>query len=79
MSHLDPHSVYIPPSTLKEVNEDLLGNFEGIGVEFNIFTDTVNIVHVLPEGPSEKAGLQVGDKIIKVNDEQCCWHIYFIR
>ena len=42
MSHLDPHSIYIPPSHLQEVNEDLLGNFEGIGVEFNIFSDTVS-------------------------------------
>ena len=69
MSHLDPHSIYIPPSHLQEVNEDLLGNFEGIGVEFNIFSDTVHIVHVLADGPSDKAGVQVGDKIIKVNNE----------
>ena len=69
MSHLDPHSVYIPPSHLQEVNEDLMGNFEGIGVEFNIFSDTVHIVHVLANGPSDKAGVQVGDKIIGVNNE----------
>ena len=69
MAHLDPHSIYIPPSSLQEVNEDLAGNFEGIGVEFNIFSDTVNIVHVITDGPSDKAGLQVGDKIIKVNNE----------
>ncbi|HKC35106.1 MAG TPA: PDZ domain-containing protein, partial [Chitinophagaceae bacterium] len=69
MSHLDPHSIYIPPSNLQEVNEDLAGNFEGIGVEFNIFSDTVHIVHVIANGPSDKAGLQVGDKIIKVNNE----------
>jgi len=69
MGHLDPHSIYIPPSNLQEVNEDLAGNFEGIGVEFNIFSDTVHIVHVIADGPSDKAGLQVGDKIIKVNNE----------
>ena len=69
MSHLDPHSIFIPASNLQEVNEDLLGNFDGIGVEFNIFSDTVHIVHVLANGPSDKAGLQVGDKIIKVNNE----------
>jgi carboxyl-terminal processing protease len=68
MNELDPHSVYLPPVDLKEANEDLAGNFQGIGVEFNIFSDTVNIVYVMPEGPSEKAGLQIGDKIIKVND-----------
>ncbi|TMI87333.1 MAG: S41 family peptidase, partial [Bacteroidetes bacterium] len=69
MSHLDPHSIYIPASHLQEVNEDLIGNFEGIGVEFNIFSDTVHIVHVLADGPSDKAGVLVGDKIIKVNNE----------
>jgi carboxyl-terminal processing protease len=69
MTELDPHSVYFPPVELKEVNEDLAGRFEGIGVEFNIFRDTVNIVYVVPEGPSDKAGLQIGDKILKVNDK----------
>ncbi len=69
MDHLDPHSIYIPASSLQAVNEDLLGNFEGIGVEFNIFSDTVHIVHVLANGPSDKAGVQIGDKIIRVNNE----------
>ena len=68
MNELDPHSVYFPPVELKEANEDLAGNFEGIGVEFNVFDDTVNIVYVIPDGPSDKAGLQIGDKLIKVND-----------
>ncbi|MGC4036239.1 MAG: S41 family peptidase [Chitinophagaceae bacterium] len=68
VSELDPHSVYIPPSNLQEVNDDIMGRFEGIGVEFNMFSDTVNIVYVIPNGPSDKAGLQVGDKIVKVND-----------
>ncbi len=67
MTHLDPHSVYLPPVELQEANEDLAGNFEGIGVEFNIFSDTVNVVYVNPNGPSDKAGLMIGDKIIKVN------------
>jgi carboxyl-terminal processing protease len=69
MSRLDPHSRYIPPSHLQSENEDLAGNFDGIGVEFNLISDTVHIVHVLEGGPSDKAGLQVGDKIIKVNGE----------
>lgn len=69
MNQLDPHSVYIPASSLKGANEDLAGNFEGIGVEFNIFRDTVNIVYVIPGGPSEKAGLQIGDKILKVDNK----------
>lgn len=68
MSELDPHSVYFPPVELKAVNEDLAGNFDGIGVEFNIFSDTVNVVYVVPGGPSDQAGLQIGDKIISVND-----------
>lgn len=68
MNELDPHSVYIPASGLGQANEDIIGNFEGIGVEFNIFSDTVNVLHVVANGPSDKAGLQVGDRIIKVND-----------
>jgi carboxyl-terminal processing protease len=51
MSGLDPHSVYIPASSLNDVNDDIAGNFEGIGVEFNIFSDTVNVLYVVPEGP----------------------------
>ena len=66
---LDPHSVYIPASNLKEVNEDIMGNFEGIGVEFNIFYDTVHILYVNPNGPGDKGGLKVADRIIKVNDQ----------
>jgi carboxyl-terminal processing protease len=69
MNGLDPHSVYIPASSLKEVNDDIAGNFEGIGVEFNIFYDTVHVLYVLPNGPSDKAGLKVADRIIKVNNE----------
>src|SRR5688572_18975852 len=68
MNELDPHSVYFPPVELKEVNEDLAGIFDGIGVEFNVFNDTVNVVYVIPDGPSDQAGLQIGDKIIVVDD-----------
>jgi len=68
LSHLDPHSLYIPPADLTEVNEDLQGNFEGIGVEFQIFDDTVNVMNVLAGGPSDKAGLKVGDKFVRVDD-----------
>ena len=68
LAHLDPHSVYIPASNLEEINEDLQGNFEGIGVEFNIINDTVHVTNVLPNGPSDKAGLQVGDKFLLVGD-----------
>lgn len=68
MNNLDPHSVYIPASGVGEANEDLIGNFEGIGVEFNIFSDTVHILYVIPNGPGDKSGLQIGDKLLKVNE-----------
>lgn len=66
LDKLDPHSIYIPPVELEEVNEDLQGNFQGIGVEYHIFHDTVNVVNVLQNGPSEKAGLLAGDQFLKV-------------
>jgi carboxyl-terminal processing protease len=68
VNHLDPHSVYIPATDVSEENESLVGNFQGIGVEFNIFSDTVNVIYVIPDGPSDNAGLQIGDKILKVDD-----------
>ena len=68
LSRLDPHSVFLPVQELKQVNEDLEGQFYGIGIEFNIINDTVNVVNVLQKGPAEKAGLLIGDQIIKVGD-----------
>jgi carboxyl-terminal processing protease len=68
LENLDPHSVYIPASELAGVNEDLAGKFQGIGVEFNIFDDTVHILTVLPGGPSARAGIEPGDRIVKVGD-----------
>ncbi|MCU0376971.1 MAG: S41 family peptidase [Bacteroidales bacterium] len=65
---LDPHSVYIPARDLAEANEPLQGNFDGIGVSFNMITDTVLIISTIPGGPSEKAGIMAGDKIIYVGD-----------
>lgn len=65
---LDPHSVFLPASVLKSANEDLQGIFYGIGIEFNIINDTTTVINVLPGSPSFKAGLQIGDQIIKVND-----------
>lgn len=66
---LDPHSSYIPASDKVAANEDLKGNFDGIGIEFNIFNDTVVVVSALSGGPSEALGIQSGDKIITVNGE----------
>jgi carboxyl-terminal processing protease len=74
LAHLDPHSVFIPASNVEEINEDLQGNFEGIGVEFFIIDDTVHITNVLSDGPSDKAGLQVGDRFLKVNDTVVAGH-----
>lgn len=65
---LDPHSIYLPPVDAIEASNDLKGNFEGIGVEYQIIDDTVCISGVLENGPSDKAGLKVGDKIVKVGD-----------
>jgi carboxyl-terminal processing protease len=68
LSKLDPHSVYIPADEVEGVNEDIAGNFFGIGVEFDILQDTINVINVVPDGPSFKAGIKTGDKFIKVND-----------
>jgi len=64
---LDPHSDYIPAQELEAVNEPLEGNFDGIGVEFNILNDTITVVNPINGGPSEKVGVKSGDKIIKVD------------
>ena len=68
LSRLDPHSVLLPPQELAQVNEDMEGEFYGIGIEFNIFDDTINVLNVLPGGPSEQSGLQAGDKFLKAGD-----------
>jgi carboxyl-terminal processing protease len=68
LSHLDPHSAYIPASDLEAFNDDIAGSFMGIGIEFQMMNDTVNVMNVFKEGPSFKAGLQVGDQLLKAND-----------
>lgn len=68
LKKLDPHSVYIPARDMARANEPLQGNFEGIGISFNMSTDTVLVISTIPGGPSEKLGLLPGDKIIYVND-----------
>ncbi len=69
LESLDPHSVYLPPQDLEKSEEVLEGNFDGIGVEFNVPNDTAVIVNVFKGGPSDKAGLLSGDRIVKVNGE----------
>lgn len=69
LSSLDPHSQYITAEEFNEVNDPLLGNFDGIGVQFRMESDTVYIINTIPGGPSEKAGILGGDRIVTVNGE----------
>ncbi len=68
LSKLDPHSQYIPAKSVERANEDIAGSFYGVGIEFNLFDDTLHVIHVLKDGPGFKAGLLVGDKLIKAAD-----------
>ena len=67
LDKLDPHSSYSNPEETKKMNEPLEGNFEGIGVQFNILTDTLVVVQTIKKGPSEKVGILNGDRIISVD------------
>lgn len=69
LKDLDPHSVYIPAKDLKDQNEPLVGKFEGVGIQFNIFEDTIMVTQTIPGGPSEKIGIRAGDRIVKIDDE----------
>ena len=69
LDKLDPHTRYVPAAEVQADRSHLESGFDGIGVEFNVFKDTVVIVNVLPNGPSEETGLQVGDKIVLVDDK----------
>ncbi len=68
VAELDPHSVYIPASEMQELNEPLEGEFDGIGVVFNMATDTVIVLNVIPQGPSDRAGVKAGDRIVEIDD-----------
>lgn len=67
LKSLDPHSDFIPAAEFSAVNEPLEGNFDGVGIEFNIINDTVRVINPIIGGPSEKLGIKAGDKIITVN------------
>jgi carboxyl-terminal processing protease len=67
LKKLDPHTVYMTPKEMKDANEPLQGNFEGIGVMFNVIEDTITVISAVSGGPSEKLGIRAGDKIIKVD------------
>lgn len=68
LKELDPHSTYLNKEEVKAMNEPLQGNFEGIGISFNMMTDTLYVMEVISGGPSQKVGIMPGDKIIFVND-----------
>ncbi len=70
LRNLDPHSVYIPAKDVEEEKEQLVGNFEGVGIQFNLLNDTLIIISPIPGGPSEKVGIQAGDRIIFIDGEK---------
>lgn len=69
LAELDPHSVYLPPVELTESETELSGNFEGIGITFNVPNDTAVVINPVQGGPSEKAGLLQGDRIVRVDEK----------
>ena len=68
LSELDPHSEYIPAKMFDAVNESLAGEFDGIGIVFNAMTDTITVLNVIPQGPSDRAGVRAGDRVIRIDD-----------
>ena len=69
LKSLDPHSAYIAAKDVQKANEELVGNFEGIGVTFQILRDTILVVSAVPGGPSEKVGIMAGDRIVTIDGE----------
>lgn len=67
LQELDPHSEYIPARYFSQVNESLEGEFDGIGIVFNAMTDTITVLNVIPQGPSDKAGIRAGDRIMQID------------
>ncbi len=71
LENLDPHSVYIPVKQMQSVEEEFRGDFEGIGIEFQIVNDTLTVVTPITGGPSEALGIQAGDRIVKIDGKDC--------
>jgi carboxyl-terminal processing protease len=69
LKNLDPHSTYISAKDVKDMNEPLNGNFEGIGIQFNVLRDSIIVIEPIAGGPSEKVGLKAGDRILTINKE----------
>ncbi|MGB9702127.1 MAG: S41 family peptidase [Candidatus Kapaibacteriota bacterium] len=67
LEELDPHSIYISADDMKQVEEDFQGSFDGIGVQFDVIQDTIVVIAPISDGPSEKVGIQAGDKIVKID------------
>jgi len=67
LKDLDPHSTYISKKDLERANEPLVGSFEGVGITFQLFKDSILVIAPVPGGPSDKVGIMAGDKIIKVD------------
>ena len=70
LSELDPHSEYIPKKIFEQVNESLEGHFDGIGIVFNAMTDTITVLSVIPQGPSDRAGVRPGDRIMLIDGRE---------
>lgn len=70
LSELDPHSEYIPAKMFDSVNESLEGEFDGIGIVFNAMTDTITVLSVIPQGPSDKAGVRPGDRVMRIDNRE---------
>ncbi|KPK82284.1 MAG: peptidase S41 [Bacteroides sp. SM23_62_1] len=69
LKSLDPHSTYLNKEEVRQMNEPLQGNFEGIGISFNILDDTIFVINPIPGGPSEKVGILAGDRIVQIDGE----------
>ncbi|HKK43607.1 MAG TPA: PDZ domain-containing protein, partial [Bacteroidales bacterium] len=69
LRNLDPHSTYISAKDVKEMNEPLNGNFEGIGIQFNLLRDTIIVIEPIAHGPAEKVGIKAGDRIVRIDTE----------
>ena len=69
LAKLDPHSVYLPPVQLSASEEELSGNFDGIGIQFNVPNDTAVVLEVIAGGPAEEVGMMIGDRLLKVDDK----------
>jgi carboxyl-terminal processing protease len=68
LAELDPHSEYIPAKDFSAINESLEGEFDGIGIVFNASTDTITVLNVIPQGPSDKAGVRPGDRVMRIDN-----------